>query len=149
MARLMVKKGLVQNTQEAFDKYLADGAAVHLPKDKISVAEGLALIHGAGGVASLAHPNHVRLVGRDLLAELKRLKSIGLDAVECYYSQHSVERTEELLGMASEAGLLPTGGSDFHGITKPTVRLGEVLEGKPVPMSVLDRLKQRKGNLRT
>jgi predicted metal-dependent phosphoesterase TrpH len=143
MAMAMLKKGLVGSMQEAFDKYLADGAIAHLPKDKITLEEGLDLIHGAGGLASLAHPTSLKLDDAALAPELVRLRTAGLDGLECYYSQHTVERTEALLAMAQEAGLLPTGGSDFHGAAKPHVFLGRVFGDRPAPTSVLDALKAR------
>lgn len=147
MAQAMLKKGLVESAQEAFDKYLADGAAAHVPKDKISLEEGVELIHAAGGLAVLAHPASLKLADSDLANELIRLHTLGLDGVECYYSQHSSERTQSLLSMASAAKLLPTGGSDFHGIPKPHVFLGHVCGDQPAQDSLLDDLKKRKTQL--
>ena len=118
-----------------------DGAAAHVPKDKIGLQEGIDLIHSAGGLAVMAHPNSVKLDDSALEAELVRLKSLGLDGVECYYSQHTPERTETLLKIAEKAGLLPSGGSDFHGAAKPDVPLGIVHKGGPVQAAILDSLK--------
>ena len=141
MAMAMVKKGLVSTVQEAFDKYLADGAMAHFPKDKITAEEGLELIHTAGGLEVMAHPDSLKLDNAALRMDLKRLKSLGLDGIECYYNNHTPERSRELLAMADEVGLVVTGGSDFHGTTKPHVHLGVVVEGKPVPDMVLDGMK--------
>jgi predicted metal-dependent phosphoesterase TrpH len=147
MAQVLINKGLAQSTQEAFDKFLADGAAAHVPKDKISVEEGIELIHAAGGLAVMAHPDSLKLTDAVLADELVRLRALGLDGVECYYSQHSSERTASLLAIAVAADLLPTGGSDFHGIPKPTVHLGRVYNDQPAPDSLLDALKKRKKQL--
>jgi predicted metal-dependent phosphoesterase TrpH len=144
MAMAMVKKGIVSTVQEAFDKYLADGAMAHFPKDKITAEEGMALIHAAGGLAVMAHPASLKMENDALLEDLKRLKEQGLDGIECYYNNHTPERSRELLAMAEEVGLVATGGSDFHGAAKPGVFLGVVVEGKPVPNSVLDALRARK-----
>jgi predicted metal-dependent phosphoesterase TrpH len=144
MAMAMVKKGLVSTVQEAFDKYLGDGAMAHFPKDKITAEEGLELIHAAGGLAVMAHPSSLKLDNAALREDLKHLKELGLDGIECYYNNHTPERSRELLAMAEEVGLVATGGSDFHGAAKPNVFLGVVVEGKPVPDSVLAALKQRK-----
>jgi 3',5'-nucleoside bisphosphate phosphatase len=144
MAMALMQKGLVSSMQEAFDRYLADGALAHLPKDKISLEEGISLIHAAGGLAVMAHPNSLKLADDVLDAELSRLKQIGLDGVECYYSQHTPERTEWLLDAAERHGLLPTGGSDFHGAAKPDVLLGVVTQGTSAPRQVLEQLKSAK-----
>jgi len=146
MALVLVKKGIVATTQEAFDRYLADGALAHLPKDKITLEEGIELIHAAGGLAVVAHPDSLKLDDAALAKELARLREIGLDGVECYYSQFSPEYTASLLAMARETGLLVTGGSDFHGASKPHVKLGCVEGDRPAPTALLDALKERKNN---
>ena len=143
MAAALIKKGVVRSFQEAFDKYIADGALAHVPKDKISLEEGISLIHAAGGLAVMAHPSSLKLDDESLAAELPRLKELGLDGIECYYSQHEPERTIWLLEQTGRAGLLVTGGSDFHGTPKPHVQLGVVHEGGPAPYSILEEMKRR------
>jgi len=144
MAMALVKRGAASSLQDAFDRLLADGAEAHVPKDKITVEEGLQLIHGAGGLAVMAHPDSLKLDDAELAVELKRLRGLGLDGVECYYSQHTMERTDVLLEMARAAGLLATGGSDFHGTAKPHVFLGRVIGSQPAPDALLLALKERK-----
>ncbi len=148
MAMALVKMGAAKSAQDAFDRLLADGASAHIPKDKISVEEGLDLIHAAGGLAVMAHPASLMLEDAELAGELKRLRGLGMDGVECYYSQHTHERTDALLEMARGAGLLATGGSDFHGAAKPHVRLGHVYGDKPAPTALLAALKERKSGIR-
>jgi predicted metal-dependent phosphoesterase TrpH len=143
MAAALVKKGVVTTFQEAFDKYIADGAAAHVPKDKISLEQGLKLIHTAGGLAVMAHPSSLKLSDSALAARLPRLRDLGLDGIECYYSQHEPARTAWLLEQAQRAGLLATGGSDFHGTPKPHVQLGVFHEGGSAPYSVLESMKSR------
>jgi predicted metal-dependent phosphoesterase TrpH len=144
MAMAMVKKGIVSTVQEAFDKYLGDGAMAHFPKDKITAEEGLELIHTAGGLAVMAHPDSLKMDNETLREDLKRLKELGLDGIECYYNNHTPERSRELLAIAAEVGLVATGGSDFHGAAKPHVQLGVVVEGQPVPNTVLSALKEQR-----
>ena len=73
-------------------------------------AHQIGIIHGAGGLASLAHPGRTRIDSR-----IKALSLAGLDAIEVYHSDHDKETVERYHRMASELGLLMTGGSDFHG----------------------------------
>jgi 3',5'-nucleoside bisphosphate phosphatase len=77
---------------------------------RLPVAEAIALVRGAGGVASWAHPAYDGL--RDGLAELRRL---GLDAVEADYPAHRPARRRQVRRWAEELGLAVTGGSDCHG----------------------------------
>jgi predicted metal-dependent phosphoesterase TrpH len=141
MVAALLKKGLVDSAAEAWEQYLKDGAAAHIPKDKIGLWEGIDLIHAAGGRAVMAHPNSIKLDDEQLVAELPRLRSPGLDGVECYYSQYSSQRVETLIAMARSAGLLPTGGSDFHGAAKPDVYLGRIYHDAPAPAQSLIELK--------
>lgn len=142
-AAALIRKGLAGSPQEVWEKYLMDGAAAHVPKDKIGLQEGIDLIHAAGGVAVMAHPMSVKLDDEQLRLEFVRLKSMGLDGAECYYSHYPPERVHFLLEITRAAGLLPSGGSDFHGTPKPDVKLGVVYEGRAVPAAVLDDLRAR------
>ena len=143
MARVLVRKGVATSVQDAFDRFLAKGAAAHVPKDKIGLEEGIELIHAVDALAVLAHPLTLKLDASSLAEELHRLRGLGLDGVECYYSQHDEGTTAILLQMAEEVDLLPTGGSDYHGTTKPGVSLGRVICDHPAPDSVLDEMKRR------
>jgi len=140
MVAALLKKGLVTSSAEAWARYLMDGAAAHVPKDKIGLQEGLDVIHAAGGLAVMAHPNSIKLDDRQLAAELPRLHRLGLDGLECYYSQYPSERVETLIALARKAGLIPTGGSDFHGTPKPDVYLGRIYCGRPAPAEILEAM---------
>ena len=143
-ARALIKKGVVTSVAEAFDKYLSTGKPLYLPKEVLTPHDAIALIHGAGGVAVMAHPG---LVPLDEAALADRLESLaredGLDGLEAYYSQHSPADTDRFLALAAHLGLLVTGGSDFHGIAKPHVPLGVVFNGKPASPTLLNDLRAR------
>ena len=150
IAAALVKKGAVATRQEAFDKYLATGKPLYTPKDALSPAAAARLIHDAGGIAVMAHPGLFPWGVPDKVEP--RLRALiaedALDGLECYYSQHSPEDTRRYLEMAGRLGLLPTGGSDFHGEVKPTVPLGIVFEGGPAPASLLPPLRAAAGRRR-
>jgi predicted metal-dependent phosphoesterase TrpH len=76
-------------------------------------------IHAAGGLASLAHPGRTTIDAR-----IPALTLAGLDAIEVYHSDHDDADVERYRVMASELGLLSTGGSDFHGDPAHGVTLG-------------------------
>ena len=110
IARALLSDGHVTSTKEAFDLWLGSGRPAFVPRDGASPAEVVARIHGAGGLASLAHPV---LVGRDAL--VGELAGAGLDALEVYHWKHDAAATMRYLGLARAHRLLVTGGSDFHG----------------------------------
>ena len=117
---------------------------MYLPKEVLTPAEAIGLLHRAGGIAVMAHPGLVPL-NEDALA--RRVAALaqesGLDGIEAYYSQHSPAQTARFLGWAERLGLVVTGGSDFHGTPKPHVPLGVVFEGRPAPAGLLDGMRAR------
>jgi predicted metal-dependent phosphoesterase TrpH len=138
-ARLMVQKGYVSNTTDAFRLYLDESAAGYVDRDEPTLQDGIRRIQQAGGVASLAHP--IRLGKRDATEEedlVAFISSFGLDAIEAYHSDHDAADVQRYLSYAEKYGLRVTGGSDFHGENKPAVKLGEA----NVPTSLLAALLQ-------
>lgn len=142
VARALMAKGLVGSMKEAFDLYLADGRPAAVPKRKMTAQEALALVHGAGGVAVLAHPVTVRVEAREAL--VRELAQLGLDGIEVTHSKHGAAEREAFGSLARELGLVETGGSDFHGENKPDVRLGSGKEGNvSVDASAVEALRTR------
>lgn len=112
VARVLVRRGFVASTDEAFDRYLGEGRPAYVPRPDVTVADAIRVIHEAGGLASLAHPG---LHSRD--AAIPDLVAAGLDAIEVYHVNHSPGLTAHYRRLAERRGLLVTGGSDFHGTT--------------------------------
>jgi predicted metal-dependent phosphoesterase TrpH len=138
-AQIMVEKGYVANFRQAFDDYLDESAKGYVYRREPALAEAIRRIREAGGVASLAHP--VRVKG-DMASLLPGLCEAGLNALEAYHSDHGPAETEFYLSLARKHGLLVTGGSDFHGALKPSVRLGTGHHGNlHVPPEVVDSLR--------
>jgi predicted metal-dependent phosphoesterase TrpH len=145
MALALVRKGVVGSTQEAFDRYLADGKPCHVPKVKLHPPEAIALLKSAGAVTVLAHPKYLRIDDPEKLrAELAGFKETGLDGIEVFYFRHTEEETALYGEIARELGFVISGGSDFHGASKPDVKLGVVYQGAALPDAVLDGLRAAK-----
>ncbi len=144
-AKVLQDKGYAASFNEAFDKYLGKGAPAYVDKFRFSPAEAVGLIHEAGGLAVLAHPFTLR---QDDPAELEEmivgLKNDGLDGLEVYYSEHTPEMTRLYLELAARHGLLPTGGSDFHGDNKNGISLGRGRGDLAVPYELLAALKRKR-----
>jgi len=142
MALALVRKGVVSSTQEAFDRYLAEGRPCHIPKVKLLPAEAIELLHSAEATTVLAHPKYLKIPDADQLrAELAALKDQGLDGIEVFYSQHTEAETALYQEIARELDFVISGGSDFHGRSKPNVKLGVIYQGTGVPDQVLAQLK--------
>ena len=115
-AMVMLRHGYVATRKEAFDLYLDTPEFAEIEKgNKPSAQTCVEKIKEAGGKVSLAHPYQIVLSGETLEELVGRLKSYGLDAIECYYPIHTQEQTAEYLALAKKYGLHITGGSDFHG----------------------------------
>lgn len=141
IARALMEKGVVTSAKEAFDRFLAEGKPAYVPRDLPDPAEAIGWIKAAHGVAVLAHPTWVRASGDQLFELVRQLKSGGLDGIEAHYSTHTHRQTREYLSLAKQLGLLVTGGSDFHGLTKPEIKVGIGKGSLHVPGTLLDQLK--------
>ncbi len=110
LARALVEAGYVEHTWEAFDRYIGDGHPAYVPTNLLPVEEAIELIHRAGGLSSWAHPPEEAL---DAL--LPRMRRAGLDGLEVHRPRHNREKVRRLLSRSRSAGLVATGGSDWHG----------------------------------
>ncbi len=119
IANYLIKKGIVRNKQDAFDKYLV---RCDVPKNPLSLAEASRLVRNAGGILVHAHPNDpngISLVSitRDLDEQTKIMEQYMLqyiDGVECWHSRHDANAAAHYMEFAKKHGLLMTGGSDCH-----------------------------------
>ncbi len=138
-ARLLVEKGYVASIPEAFDRYLDESAPGYVERREASLENIIRWIHGGRGIASWAHP--VRLIrdsGLSVESLFLEVAGHGVDAIEAYHSDHGPEDQAEYLAAAAKLGLAVTGGSDFHGESKPHIELGQVL----LPLESLQNLRR-------
>jgi predicted metal-dependent phosphoesterase TrpH len=119
IGQILIEKGHVKNLAEAFERYLADGRSCYVESKNPSIEETIKVIQQAGGKAVLAHP-HLFKKKRILKEILKK----PFDGVECYYAKLSRKDAEGFVSIAKEKKWLITGGSDFHGTSKPFLYLG-------------------------
>jgi predicted metal-dependent phosphoesterase TrpH len=97
------------------ETYLIDGRPAFRPREFPTVAEAIATIHDAGGLAVWAHPFFDFTDPSKVRDAVERFKRDGLDGIECFYLTHSAEQTRLLEEQCAERELLSTGSSDFHG----------------------------------
>ena len=129
IARAMLAGGWVREFREAFDKWIGWGKPAYMAKDPFDVTDAIALVHRAGGLAVWAHPGELATPAR-----IGRLAERGLDSVEVLHPSHPPYLVQRLIDHTEKAGLLPSGGSDWHGTQEGPRKLG----GQLVPKIWLD-----------
>ena len=139
IADYLVRKGIVRNRQEAFDRYLVK---CDVPKYPLYLEEASRIVRNAGGKIVLAHPNDLH--GTSLVTLTKSLPEqtgiiedsmLGyIDGVECWHSRNDAQTTNHYVKFAKEHGLIITGGSDCH--QKPVI-MGTVV----IPEYVADQFR--------
>jgi len=124
MADVLVRKGYAVNLRDAFDKYLAEGAAAYVSLPRITPAEAADWIRAAGGVPVVAHPG---LYGDDGLVR-EVIGTAKVAGVEVRHPDHDAASEERYREMAREYRLITTAGSDYHGVRQGVVFHGELGE---------------------
>jgi predicted metal-dependent phosphoesterase TrpH len=123
VARAIVETGAVASVKEAFDRYLGDGRPAYVGRFRLETEAAVALVRGAGGTVTVAHPGVSRLER----GELERLRRAGVEGLEVHHVDHNPSVREKYLRIAEELDLVPTAGSDFHGeAIAPDRHLGDV-----------------------
>ena len=120
IARVLVKQRHVPSFNAAFQKYLGRHAPAYVDVERVSAERAIDLIHGAGGIAVLAHPGVERLESK-----LYALKEMGLDGLEVNHPAHKKSIRTALRAHATRLGLLISGGSDMHG-HRSTCKIGDL-----------------------
>ncbi len=143
-ARVLVKRGVVKDFKEAFDRFLGKGRQAYADRERLPLPEAIDAIHGAGGSAVLAHPytvaHHDPAVYEAWLVEMA---AAGLDGIETLYTEHSSRDVEHYRGLARRCGLLESGGSDFHGDNKANTDVGSGKGGLRIPYAFWEALRDR------
>jgi len=119
IADYLVKKGIVADRLEAFNKYLVK---CDVPKYPLHLQEASKLIRDACGKLVIAHPTDA--CGISLLPITKVLAEQTsiiedammpyIDGIECWHLSHTPESTEHYVAFAKKHKLMMTGGSDCH-----------------------------------
>ena len=134
VARALVADGWATDVRDAFDRYLGAGRPAYVAKDQLGMREAIAMIHAAGGLAVLAHPGQAGTRER-----IEPLVAMGLDGVEVKHPSHSPQDTARLRACVDQLGLIPSGGSDWHGAADGPRTIGMM----QVPIDWLRRQDER------
>lgn len=140
VARVLVNKGYVATTGEAFARFIGDRGPAYVSKFKMTPREAIGWLRRVGGVPVLAHPY---LLPQNVLIE--DFVKAGIMGIEAYYSEHSDFQQNEFVKIAEKFGLLVTGGSDCHGEAKKDIKIGRVR----LPYEYVEKLKKAKCGMET
>jgi 3',5'-nucleoside bisphosphate phosphatase len=136
VAKALLDAGYVKSIGEAFDKYIGNGSPAYVPRYKLAPEDAVHLIASANGLPVIAHP--IELPGLEELRNwLPGLCKAGMVGLETYYGPYGKQEEQELHALADEYGLIPTGGTDYHGPGIHPTPLG----GRYVPYEAVERLK--------
>ena len=135
LARVIQQSGYVYSVEEAFQKYIGDRSPAYVKKHRFTAREAMKLIVDVGGIPVLAHPSLLKDDGL-----IPRLVKDGLRGIEVHCLNHNSESSLRYEQLALQYNLIPTGGSDCHGLAKSAVLMGKAR----VPYSCLERLREAK-----
>jgi len=148
VAALLVRRGLAESIPDAFDRWLAEDRPAYVPKARVTPAEIAAAATASGGVAVLAHPFSLGLDVGALDDVATELEVAGFAGMEAYYGAYRADQRAQLVAVARRHGLVPTGGSDYHGTSKPSLRVCTGQGDLSVPDGVLPELRERRPAVR-
>ncbi|NHJ48849.1 MAG: PHP domain-containing protein [Asgard group archaeon] len=136
IAEILIRKGVVQTINEAFDKYLRRNGPAYVPRFKLTPNEAVAFLHKIKAIPILAHPGYIS--SKETLDQLLQdLVPAGLKGIEVYYPTHSEQDIRRFKQIAQIHDLLESGGSDCHGERSNGPFIGSL----NVPYSVYKKIK--------
>lgn len=145
--RTIVDMNIFDGIQYIWDNYLNPAVKEVGVAADIPAGEALPVIRGAGGVTSLAHfHKKIGLKGRSRAEQedcIRELMGFGLTGMEQYYPNYTEEDKAFARTMIDKYGMLPTGGTDFHGANRPGILLGTGLEhNMDTPLSFWEKIRE-------
>lgn len=141
IARFLYEHGMIPTIQTAFEKYIGDNCKCYVNRFKITPMDGVRLIKEVGGTAILAHPLLYHMSDSTLQKMVAEMKEAGLDGIEAVYCTYTPAEERQMKQFAKANDLLISGGSDFHGTTKPKLNLATGYGKLHIPYEILETIK--------
>jgi predicted metal-dependent phosphoesterase TrpH len=128
-----------------FDEYLGTNGKAYLPKTDVTIEQAVQAAAGTSTFFSVAHPilNYAPdNIAADMPKVILSLRERGFQGVEAHYGSTTAATRELMIKLTRDAGMIPTGGSDYHGGNKTMAKLGVGAYGDlRVPSSVLEEIR--------
>ena len=147
IAAVMVRHGYVPDIKTAFDLWLANDRPAYVGRPRLNPEEAIQLTRESGAVPILAHPHTLGIHRAARMADvLNRLCAAGLVGLEAAYSAYQRHERYGYADLARRFGLVPSGGSDYHGTYKEGLDLGNGYGDLHVPEATLEELRSYAGS---
>lgn len=141
MAKVLLDKGYATSFDHAFYEFVGNAGKAYVPRARLTEEQAITALKQDGALAVLAHPALLGQSYAELNRTLGRLRELGLDGMEVYYTEHDARTMDLYFRLADAHGLAVSGGSDFHGAVKPKIFLGRGKGSLYIPLRVLEDLK--------
>ncbi|MEJ2347500.1 MAG: PHP domain-containing protein [Gammaproteobacteria bacterium] len=125
-ARFLVGAGHARQLRDVFKRFLVKDKPGYVPGQWASLADAVAWIRGAGGMAVIAHPARYGLTATKLRGLLGEFRDTGGEGLEVVTGSHSPQEILAMAGYAKGFGLLASCGSDYHGPEDPWIEMGRL-----------------------
>ncbi|MDR3050770.1 MAG: PHP domain-containing protein [Oscillospiraceae bacterium] len=129
VAQALVAQGAVTSIKEAFERFLKPGRPAYVPRPPLPMARAIRILREAGAAPVLAHPGLLPLHEQQVYRRALIWRDEGLMGIEAYHPGHTPAQAHGFAQFARVNGLLVTGGSDFHGPSVRSVRIGDGMRG--------------------
>ncbi|HSF86144.1 MAG TPA: PHP domain-containing protein [Acidimicrobiia bacterium] len=144
IASLLVQRGHVDDMAAAFDRWLGTGRPAYVMRERLDAVEAIELALASGGLPVIAHPHTLGIGADEFRRAFEQLAAIGLAGIESHYAEYDQELRDHLAGICRALGLVPTGGSDYHGRYKAGLSVGVGRGDLRVPDEVVEQLDARR-----
>ena len=134
IALAMVEKGYCKEPKDAFPEYLGRNGSAYVERSKMTPPEAVEMLIRFGAVPVLAHPAYLN----DMETTIAELAEAGIVGLEVHYAQFSPETVQQLAELADRYGLIPCGGSDYHGLGNEGESLPGTLGPPPETVGLLE-----------
>jgi 3',5'-nucleoside bisphosphate phosphatase len=138
-----------ESWNQIFVEWLGTGGRAYIPKTSMPIEDFVDAAAGSSTVFSIAHPlvNYIDdftsgSIEQVMPRVMASLRERGVKGIEAYYGGTNDATRQLMVKLTRDAGMIPTGGSDYHGHYKEDVALGVGRSGDlRVPDEILDELK--------
>lgn len=148
IAALLIRKGIAEDMRAAFDEYLGNGRPAYVARERLTPEDSIGLALQSRALPILSHPYTMGLESETQFREaFGYLADLGLAGIDCYYPEYSPDEREALAAVTRSFGMIPSGGSDYHGTYKEGLQLGTGWGDLVVADEVLEELRAARAAL--
>ncbi len=124
-ARVMVADKKAISVRHVFQNYLVEGKPGFVAHEWAELAQAIDWIHGAGGIAVLAHPGRYPHDADSELDLVREFVGLGGQAIEVVTGSHSKQQFKHYAQICTDFDLFASAGSDFHGAGESKMDIGK------------------------